>query len=114
MDASHQPDFSAVRLDDGQRWRILPTISAASVQIVEEKSTPDNHFTAGPHCRVPNSGGRRVGGADGSPTVCAGIISATCPENLGIAKAAPDNHFTASPHCCVTGSCRWRVDDAGG
>ena len=35
-------------------------------------SAPDDHFTAGPDCRVLSSGSGRVGGAGSSP----GIISA--------------------------------------
>jgi hypothetical protein len=55
LDASGRPDFSAVRLDDGDRrlwW--LHTISPAGVQAYTpiSKSTPNDHFTAGPDCRV--------------------------------------------------------------
>ena len=38
-------------------------------------STPNDHFTAGPDCRVRPSGTGRVGGAGGCPTIRAGIVS---------------------------------------
>ena len=38
-------------------------------------SAPDDHFTAGPDCRVILSGSGCVGGAGGCPTVGARIIS---------------------------------------
>ena len=38
-------------------------------------SAPDDHFAAGPDCRVRVSGSGRAGGAGGCPTVCAGIVS---------------------------------------
>ena len=50
-------------------------ISAAGVQIAAVISTPDDHFTAGPDCRVRLSAIGRVGRAGGYPTVGAGIIS---------------------------------------
>ncbi len=44
--------------------------------VFRRHSAPDDHFTAGPHCRVIDSRIGRVGGAGGCPTVRAGIISA--------------------------------------
>ena len=45
-------------------------VSPASVQIAGIAiSAPDDHFTAGPHCRVTVSGRGRIGGAGGCPTV---------------------------------------------
>ena len=38
-------------------------------------SAPDDHFTAGPHCRVNVSASGRVGRAGGCPTIRAGIVS---------------------------------------
>ena len=38
-------------------------------------SAPNDHFTAGPYCRVTASRSGRVDGADGCPTIRAGIIS---------------------------------------
>ena len=42
---------------------------------VSPSSAPDDHFTAGPHCRVNVSGSGRVGRAGGCPTIRAGIVS---------------------------------------
>ena len=39
-------------------------------------STPDDHFTASPHCRVKPSSGRSVGGACRGPAIRAGLVSA--------------------------------------
>ena len=51
-------------------------VSPAGVQIVAViRSTPDDHFAAGPDCRVTESGRGRVGGAGGCPTIRAGIVS---------------------------------------
>ena len=36
-------------------------------------SPPDDHFAAGPDCRVKVSRSGRIGGAGGRPTVCAGL-----------------------------------------
>ena len=41
------------------------------------KSAPDDHFTAGPNCRVIGSRIGRIGGAGGCPAICAGIVSPT-------------------------------------
>ena len=59
-------------------------------------STPDNHFAAGPHCCVPVSACRRVGGAGGGPTIRVGIVSAAGVQLA--TPSAPDDHFTAGPH----------------
>ena len=91
MHASHQPDFSAVGLDDGQRWHCgrrcwcgrgrwiwPPTIPPAGVDPIRDaraKSTPDDHFTAGPDRRVRLSASGRVGGAGSCPIIRAGIVS---------------------------------------
>ena len=56
-------------------------VSAAGVQIAADIiSAPDDHFAAGPDCRVNESGSGRVGGAGGCPTIGAGIISAAGVE----------------------------------
>ena len=78
------------------------------------RSTPDDHFTAGPHCRVTASGIGRVGGAGGCPTVGAGIVSPAGVQNRRRHHSAPDDHFAAGPHCRVTLSGRGRVGGAGG
>ena len=50
---------------------VSPAVFSAPVWIA---AAPDDHFTASPDCRV-RSGIGCVGGAGGSPTVGAGIIS---------------------------------------
>ena len=69
-------------------------------------SAPDDHFTAGPDCRVTVSGSGRVGDAGGCPTVRAGIVSARrCSRRL-LVVSTPDDHFAAGPHCRVIDSRR--------
>ena len=51
----------------------LPPVLKSADAVI---SAPDDHFTAGPDCRVIVSGSGRVGGAGGCPTVGAGIVSA--------------------------------------
>ena len=52
-------------------------ISAAGVERAAVAiAAPDDHLTAGPHCRVKVSASGRVGEAGGRPTVGARIISA--------------------------------------
>ena len=77
-------------------------------------SAPDDHFAAGPHCRVIASGRGRVGGACGCPTVGAGIVSSAGVQGPGDTVSAPDDHFAAGPHCRVIQSARGRVGRAGG
>jgi hypothetical protein len=63
---------------------------------------------------VSESGSRRVGGADGSPTICAGIVSPAGVETVNaISGSAPDDHFAACPHCRGEHSAIGRVGDAG-
>jgi hypothetical protein len=64
--------------------------------ITNTKSTPNNHFTAGPHCRVTGSASGRVSRAGVCPTVSTGIVSAA-----GVFSSAPNDHFTAGPDCRV-------------
>ena len=52
--------------------------------VVKVSSAPDDHFTAGPDCRVKVSASGRVGRAGGCPTVRAGIVS---PAGVQIAAA---------------------------
>src|SRR5437870_12589613 len=63
-------------------------------------STPDDHFTASPYCRVLVSGVRCIGRAGTCPTVCAGIRSGTTVGAAGlINRTAPDDHLiTVSPY----------------
>ena len=74
---------------------------------------PDDHFAGRPDCGVKVSGHGREGGAGGSPTVCAGIVSPTGVQSAGLIFAAPDDHFTAGPHCRVKLSTRGRIGNAG-
>ena len=77
----------------------LPPVFKVAAEIC---STPDDHFTAGPHCRVTVSGRGRVGGAGGCPTIRAGIVSPAGVQIVPQSASAPDDHFTAGPHCRVT------------
>src|SRR5947209_6228958 len=93
----------------------LRAVSPASVGI-RRFSPPDDHFTAGPDCRLTKSGSGRVGGAGGCPTIRARIVSAAGIKNALVvrASATPDDHFTASADCRVIGSRGRRVGGAGG
>ena len=100
-----------------RRWRTgLRAVSPASVQDrLPVKSAPDDHFVAGPDCRVIDSGSGRVGGAGGCPTIGARIVSpASVQIAAGIVNSAPDDHFAAGPHCRVNVSGSGRVGGAGG
>ena len=75
-------------------------------------SAPDDHFTAGPHCRVKISGSGRVGGAGGCPTIRAGIVSAAGVQIVLTIELRPRRSF----HCRSTLPCdssrrraRWSV-----
>jgi hypothetical protein len=51
-------------------------VSPASVKCAAgTRSTPGDHFTVRPDCRVTASGVRGVGGAGGCPAIRAGIVS---------------------------------------
>ena len=62
--------------------------------------------------KPPAIGG--VGGADGCPTVCAGIVSPAGIPVVVIISSAPDDHFAAGPDCRVKPARSGRVDGAGG
>ena len=53
-------------------------VLGASIQPVRNPikkiSTPDDHFTAGPDCRMKPSGNRRIGGTRGRPAIRNGIV----------------------------------------
>ncbi len=85
-------------------------VSPAGVQLTAIKSTPYNHFTAGPHRRVPCPAGGRIDRAGGCPTIRAGIVSPASVAGAG----TPDDHFTAGPHRRVIVSGTGRVGRAGG
>src|SRR5439155_21269961 len=59
-------------------WTERHAVSAAGVHRRQNGtySAPDDHFTAGPDCRVEPSGIRRVGSASRRPTIEIGIVSA--------------------------------------
>src|SRR4029450_13372541 len=87
------------------------------VKTIKRISAPDDHFAAGPHCRVTvGSGFGRVGGTWSRPSVADRIVStARIEQSVGAAiTAAPDNHFAAGPDCCVPPSGSGRSDGAGG
>ena len=94
---------------------IIPAASIISAASAVVHSAPNDHFAAGPDCRVKGSCRGRADGAGGCPTVGAGIISPTGVQTDGSAtNSAPDDHFTASPHCRVIRSRSRRVVGAGG
>ena len=62
-------------------------------------ATPDDHFSAGPDCRVTTSGFGRVGSASRCPALCAWIVSRAVTEYVPSVVATPDDHFTVSPDC---------------
>ena len=72
-----------------------------------DASAPDNHFTAGPHCRVKGSGRGRVGRAGGCPTIRAGIVSPA-----GVERACRDY----PPHTIISAPVQtavWRAPGSG-
>ena len=97
----------------GCRTRCSGAVSPAGVQRAVAISAPDDHFAAGPDCRVIVSASGRVGGAGGCPTVRAGIVS-PAGVKCGRIVSTPDDHFAAGPDCRVHGSRSGRVGGAGG
>ena len=95
-------------------------VSSAGIQIVVDtvikNSAPNDHFTAGPHCRGIRSAVGRVGSAGGCPTVGSGIVSAASIQVAvceTTSSPAPDDHFTSGPDCLVKPSGSGRVAGAG-
>ena len=91
-------------------------VSATAVQnngTIEAIATPNDHFTASPHCRVLLPCGGRIGQVRGCPTICAGIVS---PAGARIFStfSTPDDHFSATPDCRVMESGSGCVGHAGG
>ena len=77
-------------------------VSPAGVQTEGIGAAPDDHFTAGPHCGVENSGGGRIRNAGRRPTVRIRIVSPASIQVVAeVVGAAPDDHFAAGPHCGV-------------
>ena len=64
-------------------------------------STPDDHFTASPHCRVIGSASGCVGRAGGRPTIRAGIVS---PAGVQM-RRCHHIHPRRSFHCQSTLPC---------
>ena len=66
-------------------------------------STPDDHFTAGPDCRVSLSARwARWWCWWPSNYPCWDCISRRCSRTPGCINSAPDDHFAAGPHCRVS------------
>src|SRR5437868_2168372 len=84
-------------------WTERHAVSAAGVHRRQNGtySAPDDHFTAGPDCRVEPSGIRRVGSAGRHPTIIGRIVSPTGVQMVSVIGSTPDDHFRASPHCRV-------------
>ena len=90
----------------------LPPVFKISSRLV---STPDDHFTAGPDCRVTDSAQwARWWCWWPSNYPCRDCISRRCSSNGHDIISAPDDHFTAGPDCRVTVSASGRVGGAGG
>ena len=106
-------------------WRVggadgCPTIGAGIVPAARVEigatgaAAPDDHFTAGPDCRVKVSASGCVGRADGCPTIGAGIIPPAGVQSADAAGIpAPDDHFAPGPHRRVLPSGSGRVGGAG-
>src|SRR5439155_907546 len=96
-------------------WTERHAVSAAGVHRRQNGtySATDDHFTAGPDCRVEPSGIRRVGSASRRPTIEVGIVSAAGIEIGCVISSTPDDHFRSGPDCCVTPSGIRRVGSAG-
>ena len=75
---------------------IVPT---AGVQVVgkpiEKIPSPNDHFTASPHCRVDRPATRRIGCARSGPAIHNRIVST---PRL-IEKTVPNNHLATRPNC---------------
>jgi hypothetical protein len=72
------------------------------IDTIVEKPAPDNHFIAGPDCRVPISAIRWVDDARSYPTIGGGIVfSAGVHKVIAtiVEKPTPDNHLIAGPDC---------------
>src|SRR5262245_48336648 len=88
-------------------------VSRTSVQIARKiMATPDDHFIAGPDCRVRISLRGGVVIASDYPTVRIWIVSAARVQVTVAIIAAPNDHLIASPHCGVQFSMRGGVGKA--
>jgi len=114
-------------VSDSADWRVggagaCPTVGgrivrAAGVEIltatVIRVAAPNDHFTAGPYCRVIFSAVGRADDVGGCPSISAGIIFAAGVKSAAAIRSAPHDHFTAAPHCCVAVPRSGRVGGAG-
>ena len=92
-------------------------VSPAGVQEADAVTTaPDNHFSAGPDCRVTNRrADGRIGDAGRRPGIgCRIVFPAGVQIASGVIITAPNDHFTAGPDCRVICSFVGRVDGACG
>src|SRR5439155_25016041 len=89
-------------------------VSATSIKLGTNcDSAPDNHFAAGPHCRLSVSWRRRVSDAGGYALgVGTGSISATGAHKEAVTLSGPDNHFAAGPHRRVVVAVSRNIKDA--
>src|SRR5436190_2216565 len=77
-------------------------------------SAPDDHFAAGPDCRVKDSCKRGVSSAGSNPTIRDRVVSAASIRAIVAITSSPHNHLTARPHSAVTVSRRGRAGETGG
>src|SRR5262245_45121136 len=112
----YSPDLAPLPSELNRGRTGLRAVSPAGVEKTpaDRTSTPDDHFTASPHCCVIDSASGRVGSGGGRPIIRAGIVSPAGAKEGEAISSAPDDHFTASPYCRVTVSgCRC-IGGAGG
>ena len=76
-------------------------------------STPDDHFTAGPHPRVLESAIGRIGCGGGCPTVLARIVTPASMQKIQVIPSTPDDHLMAGPDCRMIASDRGRAGSGG-
>ena len=93
------------------RARVVPATCVKNAAV--SFSAPDNHLTAGPHCRVKFSGIGRVGGTRGRPSIDAGFVSAAGLQRVWVVSA-PDDHVATGPHCRVIVSGGGHAGGTGG
>jgi len=100
------------------RWRAVSPAGVHKDAVVARPvgTTPDNHFTAGPHRRVLVSGMGYVDQTRCYPRVRAGTVSATSIQahSGGPEFPAPDDHFRAISHRGVRVARRGGVGSAHG
>ena len=94
-------------------------VSAAGVQIggAAANSAPDDHFAAGPHCRLPVKPGIRRANSAVVPVqllVTGLYLPPVLREIDDVLISAPYYHFTASPHGRVMVPGSGRTDVRGG